>query len=43
MKCKVIWINKKPQQVEDEMNAWLAAHSNIKIKFITQQPIFDSP
>ncbi len=40
MKCKIIWINKKIPQVEAEMNEWLAQHPNIKIKFITQQPIW---
>lgn len=38
MKCKIVWINKKVQQAEDELNEWLANNSNIEIKFITQQP-----
>lgn len=40
MKCKVLWINKKPDQVEVEMNIWLSQHPKIKIHAVSQQPSF---
>ncbi len=40
MKAKVLWINKKPEQVEVELNNWLSQHPKISIKAVSQQPIF---
>ena len=41
IKCKVLWINKKPAIVEEKINDWLAEHPGIKkIHAMTQQPNF---
>ncbi|MBD3352059.1 MAG: hypothetical protein GF364_11285 [Candidatus Lokiarchaeota archaeon] len=38
MKCKILWINKKPDKVEVAMNEWLAKNPNIVIKHVAMQP-----
>lgn len=40
LKCKILWIDKKPDQVEKDINAWLSQHPNIKIDAVSQQPNF---
>jgi hypothetical protein len=37
-KCKILWINKKPPQVEDAINDWLSEHPNIEVKSVALQP-----
>jgi len=39
MKCKIIECPLKPQKAEPVINEWLAAHSNIQIKFIQETMI----
>ena len=36
MKCKIIDCPLKPSKAEPVINEWLAAHSNINIKFIQE-------
>ncbi len=38
VKCKILWYNKKPQDVEDSVNQWLGEHPNIEIKAVAVQP-----
>ena len=38
MKCKILWVNKKVNEVEDAINAWLAEHPKIDIKAVSMQP-----
>ena len=38
VKCKILWVNKKPQEVEDVVNEWLAQHPKIEIKSVAIQP-----
>ncbi len=40
MKCAIVYINARVDKVEAELNAWLAAHPNIVIKYVTVQPNF---
>ena len=40
MKCKTLFFNKKPNEVEDLVNEWLGEHPNIEIKAATMQPNF---
>lgn len=36
MKCEMIECALKPKKAEPKINEWLAAHSNLKIKFIKE-------
>ena len=38
LKCKILWINKKVNQVENEINNWLMENQNIEIKAVSMQP-----
>lgn len=38
LKCKILWVNKKPKNVEVVVNEWLAEHQNIDIKHVVLQP-----
>jgi hypothetical protein len=40
VKCKILFYNKKPSEVEDLVNDWLSEHPNIEIKAATMQPNF---
>jgi hypothetical protein len=40
MKCAVLWIREKPNDVESALNEWLAQHPKIDIKAVSQQPQF---
>ena len=39
MKCEIIECPLKPKKAEPKINEWLAAHSNLKIKFIQETMI----